>query len=456
MKNKLLVTLFILSFTSLSLVLFLNLNTETVLKISGSNTMGSQLTPKLVVSFFEQELNASFIQLKSNLKKETYDVTGWVNFKRLKIEIEAKGSSTGFANIPTNQTDIVMSSRPLKTSERINLINLNKGDLLSNKNSNVIGLDGIAIITHPDVMIEELTFTQIAAIFSGKIKNWSELGGQDLAIKVIRRNQNSGTLDIFKEKIMTPNHVLLEESPLFISLSNHELSNLVYQKEGAISFISFSEAGKNKTINVRETPNTPVFKPTYFNISLENYPLSRRLFFYNSSSSSNLYIDSFIDFCISDQGQKIVSQIGFIPLILDLDEYLKKSIPHSTPDYYATPSNSEVTNGALQIPYIVRFKNNSIEFDMRGRKDIHRIIAFLKKYKNNEVILIGFSDNQGEAFTQNGISLAQCNAVKRALIKNGISENQIIIKALGGKGAIASNETKDGRLKNRRVELWIR
>lgn len=118
----------------------------------------------------------------------------------MRVELSAHGSSTGFAALLERHAELAAASRPVKDSEVRALAGF--GDLRSPYAEQVIAIDGLAIILHPDNPLASLDTAQLAAVFAGEVRTWEELGGKGGAIRLYARDEQSGTYDTFKELVL--------------------------------------------------------------------------------------------------------------------------------------------------------------------------------------------------------------------------------------------------------------
>jgi len=216
------------------------------------------------------------------------------------ISVRGGGSGTGIAALIDGICDIADSSRPMKDKEIKKA--LEKG---VNPVAHVIAMDGIAVIVHPSNPVNELTLTQLKDIYTGKISNWSELGGKNQKIVVISRDVASGTFECFKKLVLKKERV---RPDALLQASNAAVLSVVKRTEGAIGYVGLgylsSEVKALKIEGVFPSEDT-VLKGTY--------PISRPLFMYTNGKPKGLVKD-FIDFVLSKEGQKIVKEQGFVPL----------------------------------------------------------------------------------------------------------------------------------------------
>ena len=209
--------------------------------------------------------------------------------------VSGGGSGTGIKMITEGSTDIGMSSREL-TADEISAGNLKPYE---------IAADGIAVIANPSNTLTDLTKDQIKDIFSGKIKNYRELGGPDKQIVVIIRETGSGTRSSFEEMIMdkgkTPNADGAEQQP-----SNGAVKATVISNPNAIGYIG--EGYVDSTVKALKINGVA---PTKETIKAGTYPVSRKLYMVTKGEASGK-TKAFIDYVLSDKGQRIVEEEGFV------------------------------------------------------------------------------------------------------------------------------------------------
>ena len=213
--------------------------------------------------------------------------------KGVSIEIQQVGSSAGIKNTIDGTSEIGMSSRDLKPEEKAGL------------KETKIALDGIGIITHKSNTVKNLTTAQIKDIYTGKITNWKEVGGKDAPIVVVSREDGSGTRDGFQEKMGFESTALTKNAQ--ISDGSGNIKTTVAGNENAIGYISLgyidNSLNKLKVDGIELTPET---------VKAKKYPISRPLLLVNKEGSISAEGTKLINFILSDEGQKIMTDKGFI------------------------------------------------------------------------------------------------------------------------------------------------
>ncbi len=415
----------------------------TILRLHGSNTIGAKLAPALATEFLKQVMQAKEI-VRVPGQPDEQNVEGTLrDGRRVAIEIQAHGSSTSFKDLNQDLCDVGMASRSIKSKEVEQLQRF--GNMTGPASENVLALDGIAVIVHPANGVQNMAQQQIADIFSGRIKDWQEIpqSGLSGAIKVIARDEKSGTWDTFK-------HLVLRGQPLLSSAErledSRELTAQVAADTNAIGFIGLPYIKPSKAVAVSEQGTEAVF-PTTFTVATEDYPLARRLFLYIPANPTNPQSRPFVEFALSDAGQKIAREIGFVELTID--EMTPEIAANAPPKY----RQNAAAGARLSLNF--RFRSGSTEIDNRGLRDIDRLVSFLGRQQNRQraVKLFGFADNIGSRTANCQLSQIRAEKVATVLKAHGI--NAETVQGFCDDMPVADNDTAAGREKNRRVEVWL-
>jgi phosphate transport system substrate-binding protein len=228
------------------------------------------------------------------------------------VAVTGGGSGTGFSSLINGTCDIAMASRNIKEKE-INLAR-QKG---INPFEIKVALDGLAVVVNPRNPVSKLTIEQLAGIFTGKISNWKEIGGEDKKIVILSREVNSGTHVYFKEHVLrkgdpngkeefAPSALLLPSSQAIADEVAGNTSAIGYYGMGYIS-------SKQKPVAVAKTEKSEYVAPVIENVLNGKYPISRPLFIYTNGEPQGL-VKKFLDFVLSKEGQDIVLKTDFVPI----------------------------------------------------------------------------------------------------------------------------------------------
>jgi phosphate transport system substrate-binding protein len=246
------------------------------LVIKGSDTLGAKLVPQLSEAYKQAHPGVSF-------------------------SIAAEGSTTGIAAIIDGTADIGMASRRAFPAEVADATA--KGRTLK---PTIVAYDGIAIIVNNANAVKRLTKKQIEAIFTGEITDWSAVGGQPGTISVYTRNTSSGTYSDFKKMAMSAKDYAGSAQKM---AGNEQIASEVGKNPNGVGYVgmAYLDAAGIHPVAVDG------ILPSEATVRGHTYALARSTFYYTNGEPTG-EAKGFLDFTVSPEGQKIVAQVGFVPL----------------------------------------------------------------------------------------------------------------------------------------------
>ncbi len=246
------------------------------LVIKGSDTLGAKLVPQLAETFKAQHPDTTF-------------------------DIAAEGSTTGISAIIDGTAQIGMSSRRAKTSE----VGAASGKGVNMKPT-IVAYDGIAVIVNSANPIKGLTKKQVEQIFTGDVTDWSAVGGNPGKISVYTRNTSSGTYSEFKELAMKKRDYAPSSQKM---AGNEQIASEVGKNGNGVGYVglAYTKAGGIKVMPIDGAV------PSVKSVQAKSYPYARPTFYYTNGEPSGA-AKAFLDFTLSPAGQKIVLQVGFVPI----------------------------------------------------------------------------------------------------------------------------------------------
>jgi len=407
------------------------------LSLHGSNTVGAKLAPECARSYLltsgASTVNASAGVVENEQRLSANDGRD--------ITLAAHGSGTAFTALLDGSADIGMSSRPIKAEERAALATA--GDMTAITAEHTVAMDGLAVLVHPDNPVSALNIEQIAQIFSGEIHNWREVGGRDAEITLYARDDKSGTWDTFAGLVLGKR--TLHASAVRFE-SNDKLSDSVSGDRNAIGFSGLASVRQAKALAVADGDSRAIL-PTRLSVATEDYPLSRRLFLYTRPDRVDAAARALIEHCQSEAGQDIVERVGFVSQnIIELDH---ETLDNAPDDYRAISASSR----RLSVNF--RFHQGSAELDNKARRDLLRLIDFMKKPAQQQahIQLVGFNDGDSHGQWDQLISRFRALAVQAELMKHSIPVHRMI--GLGAFLPVAAASNSNAAAKNGRVEVWL-
>src|SRR5436305_9401964 len=244
--------------------------------IRGSDTLSAKLVPQLAEHFKAEHPGTTF-------------------------DIAAEGSTTGIAAIIDGTAGIGMSSRRAK-SPPVGAANAQG----KNMKPTIVAYDGIAVIVNSANPVKALTRKQVEQIFTGDVTDWSAVGGSGGKISIYTRNTSSGTYSDFKELAMKKRDYAGGSQKM---AGNEQIAAEVGKNPNAVGYVglAYTKAG-----GIKVMPIDGVL-PSNQTVHAKTYPYARPTIYYTNGEPSGL-AKQFLDYTIGSSGQKIVGQVGFVPI----------------------------------------------------------------------------------------------------------------------------------------------
>lgn len=416
---------------------------RTILRLQGSNTIGSELAPALSEAFLRRRWGDVMVTRQSVGREELRVEArsgGPEPYER--IEISSHGSATAFVALANHHCDLGMSSRPIQAEEAQRLAHL--GDLTAAASEYPFALDGIAVVVNPRNGVTALTRDQLARIFAGEITNWAVVGGVDAPIVVMARDDRSGTFDTFRE-------VVLGARALHAGAVRFEdsaaLSDAVAAEPHAIGFIGLAYVRSAKPLMVGDGDALALL-PAPVSVASEDYLLARRLYLYVPPGVSGI-AKEFVDFALSESGQAVVERVGFVDLIPECDT-------RAASCQGCRERHRRLVWGACRLSTSFRLDPRTGDFDTRAVRDFGRAAKVVAHppFVNRQVILLGFADDPAGEYASVGASRVLAERVATQLRARGVAVSAVA--GLGRERRLAASGSPGAAWRNQRVELWLR
>lgn len=230
----------------------------------------------------------------------------------VRISVTGGGTGTGIAALINGTTDIANASRQIKKEESQAAENNGTTPV-----EYVVAKDAIAVVVNPENPVSQLTLQQLSDIYSGKITNWQQVGGENRPIVKLSRETNSGTHVYFVETVLRlgqkDNKTLLSRDTLLLS-SSEGISAEIRQNPNAIGYDGLGYVtGDMKVIAVAKTPGGPYVLPNADSVNNGTYPIARDLYIYTGQKLKQAAID-YLKWITSPEAQGIVTKLGFVPI----------------------------------------------------------------------------------------------------------------------------------------------
>ena len=224
-----------------------------------------------------------------------------------KIQVTGGGSGTGFAALQNNTTDLANASRKIKAKEIESCIKAFGKRPTEYK----VALDGLSVYVNKNNPVTELSIAQLNGIFTGKIKNWSELGGPNAPITVYSRENSSGTYEFFKEHVLQNKDFVASAQTM---QGTAQVLQAVGKDANGIGYGGAAYGEGAKHLLVKKDDNSPGVEPTEEYVIKGVYPIWRYLYIYVNPVRDTGEVAKYLSWIRSNEGQSVVKDVGYFPL----------------------------------------------------------------------------------------------------------------------------------------------
>jgi phosphate transport system substrate-binding protein len=230
----------------------------------------------------------------------------------VRISVTGGGSGTGIAALINGTVDLANASRRIKDEEIATAQSQGIQPL-----EHIIARDAIAVIVNADNPVSELTLQQIADIYSGKITNWRELGGEDRPIVKLSRETNSGTHVYFLETVLrlgrSDDKTLFSTDTLLLPSSEGIVAE-VRHNPNAIGYDGLGYVPHDvKMIAIAKEAGGDYILPSIETVNDKRYPIARDLYIYTNGEPTGV-VREYLEWILSTEAQEIVAELGFVPV----------------------------------------------------------------------------------------------------------------------------------------------
>jgi phosphate transport system substrate-binding protein len=433
------------------------------LRLDGSGALGAKFIPALIRDY-AASAGATVMETEGDQGDTVYSlVKGGGTL--LAITLKRRTAAAGFAALATHDTDIALADRPISDAEIGDLRQAGFSGMANPGHEHIVGLDGIAVLVSPSNKIGTLSGEDISRIFAGEIADWSALGSDAGKVSIYSADDRSGALETFRSLLLRPyKRELAPDARRFATSAG--LAKEVAEDPGGIGFASLAEIGAAKPVRIRDSCGM-VHTPSEFSVKAGGYALSRMLYFYTATLENREAAD-FVNFATSLRGAGALKAAGYIDsgvIAAPFDAFRDRianaltALPEDFNIDLMRQFTHELGRGE-RLSATLRFETSGASLDAQSIQQLANAVNFLQKRGLNgrRLILAGFSDSMG-LFDQNlELSLKRAGAARDALVAASTGEirpEDVAVRGYGELMPIACNDTEVGRLKNRRVELWL-
>lgn len=224
-----------------------------------------------------------------------------------KIQVTGGGTGTGFAALQNQTTDLCNASRKIKAKE----IEACLKAFGKRPTEYRVALDGLSVYVHESNPIQAISLEELEGIFTGKIRNWKEVGGADLPITLYSRENSSGTYEFFKEHVLKTKDFAASAQTL---QGTAQVLQAVAGEPKGIGYGGAAYGAGAKHLKISKEKGGEAIEPTEESVVAGTYPISRYLFIYVNPALDKGETATYLNWIRSDAGQNVVKEVGYYPL----------------------------------------------------------------------------------------------------------------------------------------------
>ncbi len=431
---------------------------------SGSDTIADGLLPVLLASYatsLESEPVLTETIGSVETKTEFIDNFGFGDLVH-SYRVRSSIASDAFMNLLGKSAEVGVASRRITVEEARSLRDYGAGSMVSVENEHILAADSIVVITHPSNPVTSMTVEELAGIYSGSISNWSELGGNDAPISAVHLARGSGTRGVFEENILQG----APGQPVNVveALGSIDMSRQIDENENAIGYVSIAFKRGAQSVSLTNECGIAM-EADEFSAKTGEYILQRPLYFYTRSDTVTDPARDFLTWAKSPEANAAVAKSGFIDLgiaTLPLgDGTLRaENLRNAGLDSYESTfadAMIEQMNGYERLSSTFRFFTGSNRLTPQSRVGLESLISYLEDQPSTEILLVGFTDDQGPFDANLGVSQDRAEFMVSEITAAAGDRLDHITFATAGYGELAPaacNATSNGRAINRRIEVW--
>ncbi|MEL6465803.1 MAG: phosphate ABC transporter substrate-binding/OmpA family protein [Pseudomonadota bacterium] len=438
------------------------------ISISGSSTMGAVLMPALIEGFALRN-NYDTTREEIDARNFVYELMDSDTRRAVaRFHFHVSTTDEGFADLLTNDADLVMALREIRPDERQRARDAGMGDLTGANRSRVVALDAMVPIVAPSNPVDQISPQDLAGVFAGRITNWATLGGADAPIALHLPGVRTGLGQSVEDDLMGPLRASFADG-IIRHDRGLDVVAAVLKDPFAIGIASYADTGDSRALTLTG-PCGFSLSAGRETIKTEDYPLTAPMFLYLPARRLPKIGREFLAFTRGPSAQVVIRRAGFVdqaPEEVSINEQGYRFVNAVTSAGPEVPLEelqrmTRTLYDMARLTTSFRFEAGSVRLDAQSRSNVQQLARAIEqgKYDARRVLLVGFSDGDGPATANRDIALRRAEAVRRAIETAAPTANferiQMGVDAFGEALPMACDDSAWGRQANRRVEVWVR
>jgi len=440
-----------------------NLGTATWM---GGSAQGTAVMPKLIQAYAASIGATVTRSVGADPKNLEFKLTDAAGQEIGQFIAARQGVPAGFAGLETKTVDTVWSARPISAAELQRAEAAGLGNLRAPGSEHIYAQSALMIIVAPGNPAVSMSLDNIAKIYSGQIKDWSELGLPPGKINVYAMVPTAGPWGVFEDLVLKPRNLTAMPDIIRID-SATDWSDKVTQDPLGIGITAIGLVRNAKALNIEASCGL-ITKPSSFLAKTDEYPLSSRYQLYSVGTPRGTLARELLAFAMSPRMQPVLKEANFLdqsPEGLDFQSQTTRiayALNAAGPDFDLNLMRALISEfkPANRLTTTFRFDTANFSLDNKSLADVTRLRSLLEtdEYRGKTVILAGFADGIGRFDSNMLLSQKRAATVLAAVQRAGSRPIQanVVTRAYSQLAPVACNDTPEARSFNRRVEVWVK
>ncbi len=432
----------------------------------GGSAVGTEVMPRLVRAYAASIGATATMSIGSDPRNLEFKILSSDGRLIAQVNAYRLGVTPGFLALAKKEADLVWTGRRIVQEEQQMMAAVGIGNMRAPGNEHVWALDGLVALVAKENSVEALSLEQLSKIFAGEITDWGELGLPPGKINVYAPVAEAPAWSQFEADVMNAYGRTITPTAKRLVHSTEWADRVAEDPQGIVLSV-LAMVRRAKPVNITTSCGI-IIQPTVFNIKTEEYPLSRRMYFYTAGEPKNPLARSLLAFALSPQLQPIIREARFVdqePAVLPFQNQTARIAAAVNAAQREADANLMLRlvkdlETSQRVSFTFRFSSGTNNLDNRALEDIRRLRSMLKRpdVQGKVVILAGFSDSVGGFAKNVQLASLRVGAVREALRQRDHDASGPVLQeqAYGPLAPVACNDTEGGRALNRRVEVWLR
>ena len=434
-------------------------------RFSGSDILGDGLMP-LLISGYAASFNASIESLPTSDGSQVLELIADEGYGEPigVFQVDSSTTAVGFSELLEKETTVGMASRRIDRVEARALAQDGAGSMIALEQEHIVAVDSLIVIVNPSNPVSSISMADLASIYRGDIRNWSEVGGPNMPIVAYGRSENSGTRATFDQNVFG---ALQPVQIARIAGNNESMAAKVIATPGSIGFVGYAFINNAKAVSLISQCGI-TSNPDAFSSKTEEYLMERRLYLYTREDTINQPTSQFLDFALSTGADGVIEKSGYIGLGVDrISPEQARARLQATIDDTSNAFERNLMRDMLlelfqwdRLSTTFRFASGSNNLERKSVLDLDRLYEYLlNSPSGTRIAFVGFTDSDGVFSANQSLSVQRANQALTELQARANGQLGHINFETFGFGELSPadcNTSNEGKRINRRVEVWIR